>query len=59
LAQGGAPCASIDVTTDQSGGMSVSVELSEPGLEPAARVVLGRFPFAFSISIAAQPTRSS
>jgi len=59
LAQGGAPGASIDVTTDQSGGMSVSVELSEPGLEPAARVVLGRFPFAFSISIAAQPTRSS
>ncbi|WP_175725660.1 acyl-CoA synthetase [Burkholderia ambifaria] len=61
LAQGGAPGASIDVAADQSGGMSVSVELSDPGLEAAARVVLGRFPFAFSISIsiAAQPTRSS
>ncbi|RQR51774.1 acyl-CoA synthetase [Burkholderia sp. Bp9126] len=59
LSQGGAHGASIDVTTDQSGGMSVSVELCDPGLEPAARAVLGCFPFAFSISIAAQPRRSS
>ncbi|KAG8148862.1 acyl-CoA synthetase [Burkholderia catarinensis] len=58
LAQGGAPSASIDVKTDDSGGMSVSVELSDPGLEAAARFVLGRFPFAFSISIAARPIRS-
>ena len=58
LAQGGAPGASIDVTTNESGGMSVSVELSDAGLEPAARLVLGRFPFAFSISIAARPIRS-
>ncbi|MBN3733302.1 acyl-CoA synthetase [Burkholderia sp. Tr-20390] len=55
LTQGGAPGASIDVTTDDSGRMSVSVELSDPGFEAAARFVLGRFPFAFSISVAAQP----
>ncbi|KVA56871.1 acyl-CoA synthetase [Burkholderia cepacia] len=59
LDQGGAPGASVDVSTSDSGGMSVSVELSNPGLETAARFVLGRFPFAFSISFAAEPIRSS
>lgn len=59
LDQGGAPGASVDVSTSGSGGMSVSVELSNPGLETAARFVLGRFPFAFSISFAAEPIRSS
>ncbi|PAJ95927.1 acyl-CoA synthetase [Burkholderia ubonensis] len=58
LDQGGAPGASVDVATGDSGGMSVSVELSDPGLETAARFVLGRFPFAFSISFAAKPIRS-
>ncbi|KWI60940.1 acyl-CoA synthetase [Burkholderia ubonensis] len=58
LDQGGAPGASVNVSTSDSGGMSVSVELSDPGLETAARFVLGRFPFAFSISFAAKPIRS-
>ncbi|KVP81490.1 acyl-CoA synthetase [Burkholderia ubonensis] len=58
LDQGGAPGASVNVSTSDSGGMSVSVELSDPGLESAARFVLGRFPFAFSISFAAKPIRS-
>ncbi|MPV67364.1 acyl-CoA synthetase [Burkholderia sp. BE17] len=58
LDQGGAPGASVDVTTNDSSGMSVLVELSDPGHETAARFVLGRFPFAFSISIAARPIRS-
>ncbi|POM14892.1 Long-chain-fatty-acid--CoA ligase [Burkholderia cepacia] len=35
LDQGGAPGASVDVSTSDSGGMSVSVELSNPGLETA------------------------
>ncbi|KWF10375.1 acyl-CoA synthetase [Burkholderia ubonensis] len=58
LDQGGAPGASVNVSTSDSGGLSVSVELSDPGLETAARFVLGRFPFAFSISFAAKPIRS-
>ncbi|OJA89552.1 acyl-CoA synthetase [Burkholderia ubonensis] len=58
LDQGGAPGASVNVSTSDSGGLSVSVELSDPGLESAARFVLGRFPFAFSISFAAKPIRS-
>ncbi|KVD29818.1 acyl-CoA synthetase [Burkholderia ubonensis] len=58
LDQGGAPGASVNVSTSDSGVMSVSVELSDPGLETAARFVLGRFPFAFSISFAAKPIRS-
>ncbi len=57
LAQAGAPCTSLDVNTDDAGRMSVVVALSDPALEAAARSVLGRFPFAFSISIAAQPMR--
>ncbi|OXI93137.1 MULTISPECIES: acyl-CoA synthetase [Burkholderia] len=57
LAQAGAPCTSLDVTTDDAGRMSVALALSDPALEAAARSVLGRFPFAFSISIAAQPMR--
>lgn len=57
LAQAGAPCTSLDVNTDDAGRMSVAVALSDPALEAAARSVLGRFPFAFSISIAAHPMR--
>ncbi|RQT07929.1 acyl-CoA synthetase [Burkholderia contaminans] len=59
LAQAGAPCTSLDVNTDDTGRMSVAVALSDPALEAAARSVLGRFPFAFSISIAAQPMRQA
>ncbi|TRY23909.1 acyl-CoA synthetase, partial [Geobacillus sp. LEMMJ02] len=57
LAQAGAPCTSLYVNTDDAGRMSVAVALSDPALEAAARSVLGRFPFAFSISIAAHPMR--
>ncbi|MCA7917632.1 acyl-CoA synthetase [Burkholderia contaminans] len=57
LAQAGAPCTSLDVNTDDAGRMSVAVALSDPAFEAAARSALGRFPFAFSISIASQPMR--
>jgi fatty-acyl-CoA synthase len=57
LDEGGVSGAFVDVATNDSGGMSVSVELTNPGLESAARSVLGRFPFAFSISITKQPQR--
>ncbi|CAN0625263.1 Acyl-CoA synthetase [Burkholderia multivorans] len=54
LEQSGVPGVSVDVTTNDSGGMSILVELTDPRLEPAVRSVLGRFPFAFSISVATQ-----
>ncbi len=54
LEQSGVTGATVDVMTNDSGGMSVRVELTDLELEPAARAVLGRFPFAFSISAATQ-----
>ncbi|KWE31741.1 acyl-CoA synthetase [Burkholderia territorii] len=54
LDEAGVAGASVEVATDQSSAMLISVELTDPRFEPAARAVLGRFPFAFSISAARQ-----
>ncbi|KWN04112.1 acyl-CoA synthetase [Burkholderia territorii] len=54
LDEAGVAGASVEVATDQSSAMLISVELSDPRFEPAARAVLGRFPFAYSISAARQ-----
>ncbi|RKU01147.1 acyl-CoA synthetase [Burkholderia sp. Nafp2/4-1b] len=53
LVEAGVEGATVSVVEDASRGISVHVELPDAELESLATSVLGRFPFAFSIAIAA------
>ncbi|CAB3975392.1 AMP-binding protein [Burkholderia cenocepacia] len=57
LMEAGVEGATVSVVEDASRGMSVHVELPDAALEPLATSVLGRFPFAFSIVVAACAAR--
>ncbi|USU21257.1 acyl-CoA synthetase [Paraburkholderia fungorum] len=50
LAQAGVEDATVSLIDDTSRGISLHVELLDPALEAVANSVLGRFPFAFSVS---------
>jgi fatty-acyl-CoA synthase len=50
--------ATVSLIDDTSRGTSLHVELPDPAFEALATCVLGRFPFAFSISAAASPSRA-
>ncbi|MFL9892845.1 acyl-CoA synthetase [Paraburkholderia sp. RL17-381-BIF-C] len=54
LAEAGVEDATVSLIDDTSRGISLHVELSDPTLEVLATSVLGRFPFAFSISVSAR-----
>ncbi|MCX4145269.1 MULTISPECIES: acyl-CoA synthetase [Paraburkholderia] len=59
LAEAGVEDATVSLIDDTSRGISLHVELSNPALKALATSVLGRFPFAFSISAAAaRPSRA-
>ncbi|WP_248323777.1 MULTISPECIES: acyl-CoA synthetase [unclassified Caballeronia] len=57
LAEAGIEGATVRVRDDNLHGMSLDIELADPALEALAASVLGRFPFAFSVSIAAGTSR--
>jgi fatty-acyl-CoA synthase len=57
LAEAGIEGATVRVRDDNLRGMSLDIELADPALEALAASVLGRFPFAFSMSIAAGTSR--
>ncbi|MFP3565012.1 acyl-CoA synthetase [Paraburkholderia sp. SIMBA_030] len=50
--------AAVSITEDNARGVSIHVELPDPALVALATSALGRFPFAFSISTAATPSRA-
>jgi fatty-acyl-CoA synthase len=55
LVEAGVKDATVSIVEDTSRGMSVHVELPDAEPESLATSVLGRFPFAFSLSVAATP----
>lgn len=57
LAEAGIEGATVSVRDDNLRGMSLDIELADAALEALAASVLGRFPFAFSVSIAASTSR--
>ncbi|MBB5407776.1 fatty-acyl-CoA synthase [Paraburkholderia sp. HC6.4b] len=58
LVEAGVEGATVRIIEDTSRGLSLHVELPDPALEAVATSALGRFPFAFSLSVAARPSRS-
>ncbi|MGF6781901.1 acyl-CoA synthetase [Paraburkholderia sp. GAS334] len=58
LLEAGVKDATVSLIDDTSLGMSLHVELADPAFEALATSALGRFPFAFSISAAARPSRA-
>ncbi|SDI30344.1 acyl-CoA synthetase [Paraburkholderia phenazinium] len=58
LVEAGVENAIVSLIDDTSLGMSLHVELADPAFEALAISALGRFPFAFSISAAARPSRT-
>ncbi|MGF6754082.1 acyl-CoA synthetase [Paraburkholderia sp. GAS42] len=58
LVEAGVEDAIVSLIDDTSLGMSLHVELADPAFEALAASALGRFPFAFSISAAARPSRA-
>jgi fatty-acyl-CoA synthase len=54
LVEAGIDGASVSVNEGNAQGISIRVELPDPALEAQATSVLGRFPFVFSVSAAAQ-----
>ncbi|MGA9911947.1 MAG: acyl-CoA synthetase [Paraburkholderia sp.] len=57
LVEAGVEDAIVSLIDDTSLGISLHVELADPAFEALATSALGRFPFAFSISAAARPSR--
>ncbi|MBC8742318.1 acyl-CoA synthetase [Paraburkholderia sp. UCT31] len=57
LVEAGVEGATVRIIEDTSRGLSLYVELPDPELEALATSALGRFPFAFSLSVAARPSR--
>ncbi|MGF6805523.1 fatty-acyl-CoA synthase [Paraburkholderia sp. Clong3] len=57
LVEAGVEGATVRIIEDTSRGLSLHVELPDPALEALATSALGRFPFAFSLSVAARPSR--
>ncbi|MBB5467017.1 fatty-acyl-CoA synthase [Paraburkholderia sp. CI2] len=57
LVEAGVEGATVRIIEDTSRGLSLHVELPDPALEVLATSALGRFPFAFSLSVAARPSR--
>ncbi|MBC8731484.1 acyl-CoA synthetase [Paraburkholderia sp. UCT2] len=57
LVEAGVEGATVRIIEDTSRGLSLHVELPDPALEELATSALGRFPFAFSLSVAARPSR--
>jgi fatty-acyl-CoA synthase len=55
LVAAGVEDATVSIIEDSSRGISLHVELPDPALEALATSALGRFPFAFSVSVAAKP----
>ncbi|TDN62081.1 acyl-CoA synthetase [Paraburkholderia sp. BL10I2N1] len=55
LVETGVEGATVSIVEDTSRGISIHVELPDAGFELLATSVLGRFPFAFSVSVAASP----
>ncbi|KXU86465.1 acyl-CoA synthetase [Paraburkholderia monticola] len=58
LAEAGVEDATVSLLDDPSRGISLHVELGDSAFEALATSALGRFPFAFSISAAARPSRA-
>jgi fatty-acyl-CoA synthase len=58
LVDAGVEDATVSLIDDTSRGISLHVELADPAFESLAASALGRFPFAFSISAAARPSRA-
>ncbi|RKT14035.1 fatty-acyl-CoA synthase [Paraburkholderia sp. RAU2J] len=58
LAEAGVEHATVHIIDETSRGLSLEVELADPGFEALATSTLGRFAFAFSISAAARPSRA-
>jgi fatty-acyl-CoA synthase len=58
LVEAGVEDATVSLGDDTSRGISLNVELADPAFQATATSVLGRFPFAFSISAAARPART-
>ena len=58
LLEAGVKDATVSLIDDTSLGMSLHVELADPAFEALATSALGRFPFAFSISVAARPSQA-
>jgi fatty-acyl-CoA synthase len=52
LAEAGVAGATVSILDDTSRGISLHVELPDLALEALATAALGRFPFAFSVSVA-------
>ncbi|MFL9935469.1 acyl-CoA synthetase [Paraburkholderia sp. RL18-103-BIB-C] len=58
LVEAGVEDARVSLLDDTSRGISLHVELADPAFEALATSALGRFPFAFSISVAARSSRT-
>jgi fatty-acyl-CoA synthase len=58
LAEAGIEVVRVSVAQDPSRGVSLHIEIVDSALEAHTRQVLGRFPFAFSITAAAHPVRA-
>jgi fatty-acyl-CoA synthase len=58
LAEAGVKDATVSLIDDTSRGISLHVELADIAFEALAISALGRFPFAFSTSAAARPSRA-
>ncbi|MBB5443792.1 MULTISPECIES: acyl-CoA synthetase [unclassified Paraburkholderia] len=58
LVEAGVEGATVSIIEDGSRGVSLHVELPDPALEALATSILGRFPFAFSLSVVARPSRT-
>jgi fatty-acyl-CoA synthase len=58
LVEAGVEDARVSLLDDTSRGISLHVELADPAFEALATSALGRFPFAFSISVAARSSRA-
>jgi fatty-acyl-CoA synthase len=57
LVEAGVEDAAVSIIEDTSLGMALYVELPNPAREALAISALGRFPFAFTVSSAAKPSR--
>jgi fatty-acyl-CoA synthase len=57
LVEAGVEDVTVNLIDDTLRGVSLHVELPDPAFEALATSALGRFPFAFSISVAASPSR--
>ncbi|MGF6919111.1 acyl-CoA synthetase [Paraburkholderia sp. 40] len=58
LVEAGVEGATVRIVEDASRGLSLHVELLDAAPEALATSILGRFPFAFSLSIVARPSRT-